>query len=80
MESNWRFNVWDQGWSYSTLRLLARINSGTFAGKWLGATEFASLFVILQDVGPGQPPVFFGFGTPPASHPHFPYGFDVLAD
>lgn len=80
MESNWRLNVADFGWSRTMFRLIARLR--TPIDQWR--------YVALATVGPqrrvylGQQPIVDGvnqwsfFGLVPDQH--FPFGHDVLPD
>jgi len=80
LESNWRFNVWDLGMSFSGWRLAARV--------FEGADE--NYIVATSDLGPGRygiylyipgevPELLFNRPILPGA-PHFPYNWDVLPD
>jgi len=80
LESNWRFGVWDWGFSQSGFRLVARLVTpmGTVTGIAV-QTGFSPRFVRLA-LAPGQTPAI---GTPipfDPDFPIFPYGYDVFPD
>lgn len=80
MESNWRFNVWNLGWSHSGIGLIARRLAGPTGGPFLSDIRFGNVALTLQAPLPGVPPGFSIFVACPDPNANFPYGFDVLAD
>lgn len=80
MESRWRYNVAETGWSDGPYRLIAR-KLGAPLVFWIAAHVASDgMYTILQDS------LFLGFPQPfavlpiPTTNPHFPYGWDVVAD
>lgn len=80
MESNWRFNVWDQGWQDGPYNAIARIVGAPF-GLWIARKEiYDGTYDLLVSVGPGQPLAFTSSVAIPPTAPHFPHGVAVIAD
>lgn len=84
MESNWRWNVWEQGQPdvilNVPLRLLARVNQGPITGAWIGNGIWPnSIPLFLDDPFTGQLTFQSNIGVP-GNQPHFPYGLSVDPD
>lgn len=80
MESSWRLNVWELGWSLSDVGLLAReVTSSSFQSDLPvpGLPGWHWLFDFALDLGM-YVPAFPRQDT--AGQPHFPFGNDVLPD
>lgn len=79
MASKWRENVADLAGTDTTQRLIARILTGTYAGKILCNVAGTVLAIVPYPPSPGilPTPVFFRALT---STDRFPYGYDVEPD
>jgi hypothetical protein len=89
LESSWRRRWWELGggyafdiiglvWPEQVLASQVRIDPTRLLSN-IGA--FGGLGKLLADVDVGtQYITFVGVFFPPSTHPHFPYGFDVLPD
>lgn len=80
MESNWRFKVWETGWSLSPIRLVARLVNpidGFDHICWIRAGLVWGIGFGLADMQGYVPNWFFGnfYATP-----GFPKGFNVEPD
>lgn len=80
MESEWRLNVIDLGWSRGPYGLIARVSGAPF-GLWIGShLDYDGQYTVFNL------PLSTGIITPigtvaiPSAHPHFPYGVSVLPD
>lgn len=80
MESNWRMNTWLHGWTNSQFDMIARVLSGFYEGKYVGAPRDQVLVPIFEDTGDTQLLTFLGWVLPGGSTLHFPYGLDVSPD
>jgi len=80
VESNWRWNVWEMGWSSSPIRLLARLNvtPDIAIGKWIG--PLGPLVAYLNYVPILDEWILSAVQTLPFPGAHFPYGYDVEPD
>lgn len=81
MESNWRWNVFEIGASGDIYTLLARvigITQPTYVGRRIMNDGYYSLVTV--NFLPSDSPYSSTTVPIPTSHPHFPYGIDVLPD
>jgi len=80
VESNWRWNVFAKGMSYSTWRLAARLN---IPGEWyvVDFQRFGARWIgLFQVTAPGQLPVMRSQFPWAPGNGSFPFGQDVLPD
>lgn len=80
MESNWRWNVAEKGWSHYDVRLLARVTLPIIDNWWISDQLIGGrpvVFLFDPDYGEIRPYFVTDRLVPGAN---FPYGFPVLPD
>lgn len=80
MESKWRYNVADFGWSNSGVRLAARSLGSPSIAYTAGTPVGEGVIGILAWQGPVLGWVYTAYAPIPPAFPHFPYGLAVESD
>lgn len=80
MESKWRNNVWQMGWSYSPIGLAARELGSEIQAITDWEVTPGQVQVLHRDALNPNDWVTHFFGTLPKLAPHFPYGYAVEPD
>lgn len=80
MESDWRWNVYFYGQSYSSVELLARVNAGFFTNWFVARVRNQTGPYMFFPVPPGGTTTEFGSVVAPVPGSNFPFGFSVDPD
>lgn len=80
MESNWRYNVWEQGMSYSDWELSARIPDSMFGAVYVVKRNRTPKRVWYYLYFPGSLPDLLGSTLWTPADGNFPYGNVVDPD
>lgn len=82
MESNWRFNVWDLGFTGSQYRLIARLDTPVFGYEYLLNSFEGQTVAVVGTPFEFEPSQQWAmqFTILGDTGLHFPYGFEVEPD
>jgi len=80
VESNWRFNVWETGWSHSGFRLIASLVTPYLGFVTIALFELGGRRFIRFSNQPVGAYISAWTGLTSAGNDPFPFGFEVEPD